>query len=179
MDFIIRDMMPEDWPEVLEIFSQGVATNMAVFDVECPTFDEWDRNHRKQCRIVAEDDLEVVAWTALKPVSDKEYFAGVAELSVYVDYDHQHQGLGTALVKKAAEQSVREGYWSILAYVLEENLAALRLFEQCGFRKVGFLERPGKDRFGVWRSVAVFELRVQTDKAGGCDCAYYKARQPG
>lgn len=177
MGYLIREMSAGDWPEVLEVFSQGVATNMAVFDLDCPSYEEWDKSHCIQCRLVAEDDYEVVGWTALNPVSDKDYFKGIAELSVYVDFDHKRQGIGEELVNAAVARSVKYGYWSVVSYVLEENISGVKLFEKCGFRKVGFYERPAKDRFGVWRSLVIFERRVQTDKAGGCDCAYYKARQ--
>lgn len=175
MSYIIRQMTREDWPEVLEIFSQGISTNMATFDVECPTYEQWDAEHSNLCRMVAEEDCEVIAWSALTPVSDREYFKGVAEISVYVDFDHTRQGIGEALVTAVIEQSVKDGFWSIISYVLEENTASIRLFEKCGFRRVGYYERPATDRFGVWRSVVIFERRIQTDKAGGCNCEAYKA----
>lgn len=177
MSYIIREMTTEDFGEVLEIFSQGISTNMATFEIECPGYKQWDEAHFDACRLVAEDDCAVVAWVALTPVSRRECYKGVAEVSIYVDFEHKHQGIGEALLDALARQSVKDGFWSLVAYVLEENTASIKLFEKCGYRRVGYYERPAKDKFGVWRNVVIFERRIQTDKAGGCDCDAYKAMQ--
>ena len=181
MGLIIRPMEQGVWAEMLEIYYQGIQTNMATFENECPTSEEWDKTHTVDCRLVAEDDCEVVGFAVLSPVSTREVFKGVVELHIYVDVDHKRMGVGEMLLNAIVEESDKSGYWAVMANVLEENVAALGLFEKCGFRRVGKLERTGKDRFGVWRSLVIYEHRIQSDIAGGCDCDLVKngGAEPG
>lgn len=174
MDYIIRPMKKEDWGEVVEIYFQGIQTNMATFETACPSYDIWDKDHLPVCRFVAEVDCEVVGFTALLPFSNRECYKGVAEVSIYIDSNHKGMGLGEALMNATLECSEKEGFWSIQSVVFEENLPSIKLHEKCGFRKLGYRERLGKDRFGVWRSCVLLEHRIQTDKAGGCDCDMVK-----
>lgn len=174
MDVKIRPMEADDWSEIVEIFFQGVQSNMATFEYNCPSYEEWDKEHLPYCRLVADAGREVVAWAALKPFSDKEWYNGVAELSIFVDNDHSGTDLGQVLLNALVNEAVQIGIWSLQSSILQENQASIALHESCGFRRVGYRERLGKDRFGVWRSVVIMEYRIQTDKAGGCDCDMVK-----
>ena len=177
MVYEIRSMDKSDWGEVVEIFFQGIQTNMATFEYTCPTYETWDAAHLPFGRLVAELDSEVIAWAALKPYSARECYKGVAELSIYVDNDHKRRGVGEALLKALVDEAVKMGIWTVQSSIFQENVASIKLHEKCGFRNVGYRERLGKDRFGVWRSVILMEYRIQTDKAGGCDCDMIKKLQ--
>ena len=181
MAVIVRPMERDDWAEVLEIYYQGIQTNMATFETECPSFEKWDEAHRPDCRLVAEEDCEVIGFAVLSPVSQRAVYKGVAEVSLYIDVDHRHSGVGEQLLLSLLKESENSGYWSIESHIFEENLPSLGLFEKCGFRRVGVRERLGKDRFGVWRSIVIYEHRIQSDKAGGCDCDLVKkgGAEPG
>lgn len=170
MELTIRPMTREDWGEVVEIYYQGILSNMATYEYECPTYDVWDKAHLEDCRLVAESDFQVVAWAALLPYSNRSCFSGVAELSIYVDSNHKRKGVGEKLLTALVQQAEAKGFWSLQAVIFEENVPSLKLHEKCGFRRIGTRERLAKDRFGQWRTVVLMEYRKQSDKAGGCDC---------
>lgn len=174
MDYIVRPMKKDDWSEVVEIYYQGIQTNNATFSTSCPSYEEWDNGHIKDCRFVAETDGEVTGWVALAPVSVRECYKGVAELSIYVDVNHAGKSVGELLLKKLLEASEEAGFWTIQSSVFQNNAASLRLHEKCGFRTVGYRERIAKDRFGMWRSTVILEHRITKDIAGGCDCDMVK-----
>lgn len=174
MDYTIRPMEKDDWSDVLEIYYQGIQTNNATFELSCPSYEEWDGTHVKSCRFVAEDDFAVVGWTALSPVSSRECYKGVAELSVYVDADHRGDGVGKLLLSKIIEESEKEGFWTLEASIMQTNAASIGLHEKLGFRTVGYRERIAKDRFGVWRNTVIMEHRITKDIEGGCDCDMIK-----
>lgn len=178
MDIKIRPLKEADWPEIVEIFFQAIRSNMSTFEYTCPSYEEWDKIHFPFCRLVADVDCEVVAFAGITPFSDRECYKGVADLSIFVDKDHMDTDIAEKLLNAIVEEAVKNGLWSLQSYIFQENLAGIALHEKCGFRKVGYRERIGKDRFGVWRSVVIMEYRIQTDKAGGCDCEMVKNMSP-
>ncbi|MEG1316578.1 MAG: N-acetyltransferase family protein [Oscillospiraceae bacterium] len=174
MDTIIRPMERDDWGDIVEIYFQGVQSNMATFSNDCPTYDEWDKAHVSNCRLVIERDCDILGWAALSPVSSLDFYKGVAEVSIYIHSDHKKKGLGAELLAALVELSERSGFWTLESSILAENIAAIKLHEKCGFRTIGTHERLAKDRFGVWRSVVLMERRITSDLAGGCDCDMIK-----
>jgi len=175
MKYLVRRMERDDWSAVIDIYYQGMQTNKATFNLSCPSYEDWDRSHVGECRLVAECDGDVVGWTALSPVSQRECYKGVAEESVYVDALHWGRGVGEMLLKALLEESEKNGFWTVQASVIQNNAASLRLHEKCGFRAVGYRERIAKDRFGVWRNTVIMEHRITSDVAGGCDCELMKS----
>ncbi len=175
--YTVRPMEKADWGQVVEIFYQGIQTNNATFNTSCPSYDDWDKTHVKECRLVAELDGDVVGWSALSPYSVRECFKGVAEASIYVSTNHSGKGVGEMLLKKLLEESENCGFWTIQSSIIQTNAASLRLHEKCGFRTVGYRERIAKDRFGMWRNTVIMEHRITKDIAGGCDCEMVRSMQ--
>ena len=177
MGHTIRPMQEDDWSEIVEIYIQGIQSNNKTFEIECPSYEAWDKSHVKECRLVAEVDGEVAAWAALQPFSAQEHYKGVAELSLYIDTNRNHKDIAEALLQAVVEESEKAGFWSLQAAVFESDASSIKLYEKCGFRMIGYRERLAKDRFGVWRSIALMEHRITSDIAGGCgDCPLIKAK---
>ena len=84
MNCEITFMRPEDWLAVREIYREGIATGNATFETELPGWEKWDSGHRKDCRLIARRGEQIIGWAALSPVSARQVYAGVAEVSVYV-----------------------------------------------------------------------------------------------
>lgn len=61
----IREMTPNDWESVATIYQQGLDTNMATFQTLCPSYEEWNLGHLKDCRYVAQKDGFLTGWIAL------------------------------------------------------------------------------------------------------------------
>ncbi len=160
--FIVRPMLEGDWPDVARIYQEGMDTNLATFQTECPSWEEWDASHRTDCRLVIERD-GVAGWCALSPVSSRCVYAGVAEVSIYIGAEARGLGAGKTLLTALIECSEREGYWTLQSGILENNEASVALHKSCGFRVVGYREKIGQDRFGVWRNTLLMERRSQKD----------------
>ena len=160
-------MTEADWPYVSRIYQQGMDTNRATFQEKCPPWEEWNRSHLASCRLVAAFEGRVVGWAALSAVSSRCVYAGVAEVSIYIDSAAQGQGAGTQLLGAMIRASEAEGCWMLQSGIFEDNLASIRLHERCGFRLVGYRERIGRDRFGVWRNTVLMERRSSLPEFGG------------
>lgn len=155
---MIRNLLPSDWDDVKLIYEKGIATGNATFQTSAPSWDEWDGSHLAACRIVAEVAEKVVGWAALTPVSSRCVYAGVAEVSVYIDPAFSGRGIGLSLLNKVVALSEAEGIWTLQAGVFPENIGSLRIHEKAGFRTIGFREKIGKQN-GVWRDTVLLERR--------------------
>jgi L-amino acid N-acyltransferase YncA len=174
MDYPILPMVPDLWPAVREIYSEGIATGSATFETELPDWEKWDSSHRKDSRLVAlepfEEDVadllipssqpKVLGWAALSAVSARRVYRGVAEVSVYVAAAARGRGIGKALLDALVLESEVNGIWTLQAGIFPENVASIALHQSCGFRKVGVRRRIGKlgDR---WRDVVLLERRSE------------------
>ena len=157
---LLRDLRPDDWPEVARIFEEGIRTGNATFETEVPSWEAWDATHLPAHRLVAERDGQVVGWIALVPVSPRECYAGVAEVSAYVGEEARGKGVGSALLAAVIDSSERAGIWTLQTGVFPENDVSLRLLQRFGFRVVGTRERIGR-LHGVWRDVVLVERRSE------------------
>jgi L-amino acid N-acyltransferase YncA len=156
----LRNLRPDDWPQVARIYREGIETGNATFETEVPSWEAWDSAHLKEHRFVAEREGRVVGWIALLPVSPRECYAGVAEVSEYIAGEARGEGVGAELLAKAIESSERARIWTLQTGVFPENDPSLRLLRRFGFRELGTQERIGR-LHGVWRNVVLLERRSE------------------
>jgi phosphinothricin acetyltransferase len=154
----IQPLTAAHWPDAARIYEAGIATGNATFQTEAPVWEAWDKAHRSDCRLVAVYEGTVAGWAALSPVSSRPVYAGVAEVSIYVDPAFRGQGVGDALMRALIEESERQGVWTLQSGVFPENSASMRLHQKHGFRVIGTKEKIGK-MHSVWRDVMMLERR--------------------
>lgn len=155
----IRNLEPDDWAAVREIYSEGIATGDATLETSPPEWEAWDKSHTPDLRFVAVSEKgEICGWAALTPVSGRCVYAGVAEVSVYVGSKFRGQHVGDIILKHLIGQSEKGGYWTLQAGIFRENLASMKLHEKNDFRLIGYRENIGKMN-GIWRSVNLLERR--------------------
>ena len=154
----IRKMRQEDWGSVQVIYLEGISTGAATFEGDCSGWEHWNASHRSDCRLVGKVGDQIVGWCALKPVSDRRVYSGVAELSIYLAANYQGRGLGKTLMKALIRESERTGIWTLQAGMFPENSASIALHKACGFREVGYRRRMGRLR-GEWKDVVLMERR--------------------
>ncbi|MEC5425476.1 N-acetyltransferase family protein [Virgibacillus sp. C22-A2] len=160
-DSIVIDSMREvDWPEVRDIYLEGIAAGNATFATEAPDWHEWNEKYITVCRIVAREEGKVIGWAALIPTSSKAAYSGVAELSIYLSAGSIGKGIGTRLLKALINNSEANGFWTLQSGVFPENTASIKLHKKEGFCEVGVRKRIGKLN-GRWRDVVMLERRSE------------------
>jgi phosphinothricin acetyltransferase len=160
-EMLIEPMAPADWPEVVAIYKQGMATGLGTFETVAPSWDDWDSARSPHSRLVARENGRVVGWAALSPVSKRACYAGVAEIGIYVAENARGHGVGGALLKALVASSEANGIWTLQGVTFADNAASIAVQQSCGFRMVGRRERIGK-REGVWRDTVILERRSPT-----------------
>jgi L-amino acid N-acyltransferase YncA len=154
----IRPMREGDSEAVLNIYSEGIEDRVATFETRCPDWHAWCENHLEICRLVADDGDRILGWGALGPVSRRDCYRGVAEVSLYVARQARGQGIGLAILEELIKASEEAGFWTLQGATFEENESSLRLQLRCGFRVVGKRERIAK-LDGRWRDTVITERR--------------------
>lgn len=155
-----RNLRPQDWPEAVRIYEEGMLTGDATFETQLPSWEAWDAGHLAEHRLVVTLDDEVVGWAALSSYSDRECYRGVAEESIYIAARVRGLGFGRQLLGALIASTEAAGIWTLQAGIFPENEASIALHVALGFRVVGVRERLGRSR-GVWRDVVLLERRSE------------------
>jgi len=143
----IRVAELDDLPAIVEIYNQAVPSFRSTARTAPVTVADrktWFHEHEPQKHpiFVAELNGCVIGWCSLsiyRPGRPALRFT--AELSYYVDTDHQRQGVGSELVNHALEVSPTLGIKNIIAVLIDRNDASRKLLEKLGFQKWGYLPR--------------------------------------
>ncbi|HEX5307990.1 MAG TPA: GNAT family N-acetyltransferase [Solirubrobacteraceae bacterium] len=177
-------MAVEDWPAVQRIYRAGIDAGNATFETEIPSWERWRAARLAEPCLIARDGGsggsgsggdgdgdsggddgrgggEAIGWAALTPSSARAAYAGVAEVSIYVDPSHAGRGVGRVLLGALIDASERAGIWTLRAGIFPENVASIALHKRCGFRLVGTQERMGRMPDGRWRDVILYERRSE------------------
>jgi len=157
---MVKEMLPVDWPSVVDIYAQGLSTKNATFQTEAPTWEEWNKGHIEGLRFVATINEIVAGWAALSPVSSRPVYSGVMEVSVYIHEDFRGMGIGNFLLQRLITESETKNIWTLQSGIFPENLSSIALHEKLGFRKIGYREKIGK-MDGVWRDTVLMERRSE------------------
>jgi L-amino acid N-acyltransferase YncA len=157
--FTLEAMSSQDWPAVRSIYMEGILGGNATFETDSPPWTEWDAAHLPFARVVARAvDANVIGWAALRPVSPRACYRGVAEVSVYVAERAQHQGVGRALLREVIALAEANGIWTLQGSIFPENHASLKMCDACGLRQVGRRKHIAKMN-GLWRDTIIVERR--------------------
>jgi phosphinothricin acetyltransferase len=158
MDITIEPLQPAHWPAVREIYREGIETGQATFETAGPTWEIWDKAHRSDCRLIALIENQIVGWAALSPVSKRQVYNGVAEVSIYIAAAARGQGIGKKLMQALVAVSEEAGIWTLQSTVFRENEVSVALHQTFGFRIVGIRERIAQ-MHGSWRDTVLLERR--------------------
>ena len=159
MEYKIEDMVQSDWTQVANIYLEGIKTEIATFQSDVPTLEEWDNSHISSCRLVAQFGDNILGWAVLSKTSNRCVYAGVAEVSIYIGEKYKGQGIGTALLTSLIKLSEENGFWTLQSGIISDNVASIELHRKCGFREIGVREKVGKMNNKNWLDVVLMERR--------------------
>jgi L-amino acid N-acyltransferase YncA len=144
----IRQALHNDIEAILAIYNQGIEERIATLEDETKSLDymtEWfsTRGERYQV-LVAEDENKVVGWASLNPYSHRCAYAGVADLSIYIDRNQRGKGIGKKLLTSLEEVARENGFYKIVLFTFSFNELGQGLYRKAGFNKVGVFKNQGK-----------------------------------
>ncbi len=159
---------PADSASLARIFNQGIEDRTATFETSPRTSRDvlawFDEVHPI---VVVEEGTAMLAFAATSTYRPRACYAGVAEVSVYVDRHCRGCGAGRLALSELARAAEQAGFWKLLSRVFPENAASRALTRSLGFREVGFYEKHGC-LDGVWRDVVIVELLLRLNQPVPC-----------
>lgn len=150
----------QHWEAIKAIYIEGMNTGNATFEKpnSLNTYKNWIQGKIAHSLFIYQQGNEVLGWVVLSPVSSRNVYAGVVELSIYVASQAQGKGVGSALMQQVINYAESQHIWTIQTGIFPENETSLQLHKKFGFREIGVREKIGK-MDGKWRDVILIERR--------------------
>lgn len=133
----------EHLPTINDIYNQAVADGFRTAHRKPVSLDErkqWFSNHSSDTYpvFVYLDDDSVLGWLSVSSYSkNRQALSDVVEVSYYVDYDHQNQGIASTLMKHGLQFCKEFGYRIAVAILVSDNKPSIALLEKFGFSEAG------------------------------------------
>jgi phosphinothricin acetyltransferase len=147
----IRDAIAQDLPAIVEIYNSTISSKTVTADTEPVSVESrmrWFQKHTPDRRPlwVIESEGAIAGWLGFQAFYyDRRAYDGTAELSIYISPKFRRQGIGRKLLQQAIEQSPNLGIKTLIGLIFANNEPSLKLFEQSGFERWGYL--PGVAEF--------------------------------
>ena len=109
--------------------------------------------------VVVESDGRVVAFASTSTYRPRSCYAGIAEVSLYVERSFRRRGAGGVAMRAIIAEAERAGFWKLVSRVFLDNQASRGLTASAGFREVGIYKNHGK-LDGIWRDVLIVECLI-------------------
>ncbi len=158
---ILRPATAADAAATAAIYNAEVLGSRVTFDLVTRSVEEqavWlDARSGALEVVVAEVDGEVAGYASLSPYRERPAYRTTVEDSVYVHAEHRGSGVGRALLAEIVDVARERGFHSVIARIVADHTASIRLHAAVGFQHVG-VEREVGRKFGRWLDVAVMQL---------------------
>ena len=87
-----------------------------------------------------EHENKIIGWSSISPYRPgRMALRYTVELSYYIHNDYQKKGYGKLLIEFVLKECKKMQIKNILAIVLENNIASIKLLKKYNFKKWGFL----------------------------------------
>lgn len=93
--------------------------------------------------LVMTDGQDIQGWASLNPYSHRCAYAGVADISIYIDRDWRGKGLGNKLLQSLEERARQNDFHKMVLFTFPFNQLGQGLYRKAGFREVGLFKNQG------------------------------------
>jgi phosphinothricin acetyltransferase len=165
----VRPATEDDLPSILDIYNHAIATTTAVFSYRAHTLEmrrEWllSKQDSNYPVLVADRAGRVAGFATYGPFRAWPAYKYTIEHSVYAAADARRLGVGRALMEALLAQARLQDYHAVIAGIVADNVASLRLHESLGFAEVAHFREVGF-KFGRWLDLKFLELILETPAA--------------
>lgn len=144
MTIYFENAVIEQLPRIVEIYNQTIAGRMVTADLAPVTVESrlsWFQDFNPETRPlwVIKREQQVAGWVGLESFYGRPAYRRTVEISLYIDRQFRHQGIGQQTLDYVRDQLPRLGIDAIVAYVFSHNFPSQHLFQKNGFEIWGHL----------------------------------------
>ena len=165
MGWIIRAAEPIDAEAIRAIYNREVEGSTVTFDMVERSLEEqlaWISEHSGgHPAIVAVDQKsgQILGFGSLTAYRPRPAYSITVEDSVYVRDDSRGLGLGKGILDELVRLAGLHGYHSIIARIVGDHEASIKLHAAAGFLQVGRETEVGR-KHGRWLDVVLMQRMI-------------------
>ncbi|MCT2898897.1 N-acetyltransferase [Lentilactobacillus buchneri] len=134
----------DELPRIVEIYNEIIPSRLATADLEpvsVASRENWfaEFNHETRPLWVMKVDDQIAGWVGLESFYGRPAYHKTAEISIYIDANYRHQGLGQQAIDFVSGELERLGLDALVAFIFSHNLPSKNLFIHNGFTVWGHL----------------------------------------
>ncbi|OZG65761.1 acetyltransferase [Bifidobacterium aquikefiri] len=156
-----------DLPAIVHIYNEIIPSRLATADLEpisVASRENWFQSFDSATRPlwVIKDGNRIAGWVGLESFYGRPAYHQTAEISLYIDADFRHQGLGQQSLDHVFAQMPRLGLQSIVAFIFSHNAPSQGLFRKNSFETWGHLPKIA-EMDGKLRSLDILGWQSKTE----------------
>jgi phosphinothricin acetyltransferase len=163
MDIHIRIAEQGDLARINGIYNDYVLRSTCTFQIEPETMADRTRwfssRSEKYPVIVAVDENVILGWGAISRFKERAAYANTGEISVYVDSQVLHRGIGEQLLRNLLKRAKALNFHTLISIIAADQVPSIRLHEKSGFSMAARLSEVGY-KFGQWLDVIYMQVRL-------------------
>jgi L-amino acid N-acyltransferase len=165
MEVVVHEAVEEqDFPALLVIYNEIIATSTAVYMDQPTTLDErrewWSGRVKAGYPVlVAEDESGVTGFASFGDFRPRPGYRFTVEHGVYVRAGRRGCGIGRALMQPLLARAAALGKHVVVGGVDAENEESLRFHERLGFERVAHFKEVGF-KFGRWLDLVFLQQKL-------------------
>ncbi len=167
-DYVIRDAVPEDLPQIVAIYNSTVASRAVTADTACVTAESrkgWFETHSPGFRPlwVIQQGQEICGWLSFQSFYGRPAYNATAELSIYIKEEYRKKGLGPLLLQNAINACGSLGIRNLVGFIFGHNTPSLNLVSRFGFERWGTM--PGVAELdGILRDLVIVGKKIESQR---------------
>ncbi len=165
MGWIIRAAEPTDAEAIRAIYNREVEGSTVTFDMVERSLEEqltWISEHsggHPAVVAVDEETAQILGFGSLTAYRPRPAYSITVEDSVYVRDDSRGLGLGQGILEELVRLAGLHGYHSIIARIVGDHEASIKLHASAGFIQVGRETEVGR-KHGRWLDVVLMQRMI-------------------
>lgn len=160
----IRLATLNDCKQILNIYKPYVEQTSITFEYIVPTIEEFEQRFNNISSfypyLVAVENDKVIGYAYASRYRLREAYNWGVELSIYLDSQVHHQGIGTKLYSSLLNILKIQGFFKAYACITYPNPMSINFHEKYGFNHIGMFPKTGY-KFDKWLDTAWLELDLQ------------------
>jgi L-amino acid N-acyltransferase YncA len=158
---MIRSALPEDAPQICDIYNGYVENTVITFEEETVSNAEMSRRIVDTSStfpwLVSERDGTIAGYAYATTWKSRSAYRFAVESAIYVKPNLTGEGIGHALYKALIDELQKCRLHCVIGGIALPNAASVALHEKLGFRKIGQFPEVGR-KLGTWVDVGYWEL---------------------